>query len=94
MKLSPAHTELIKLLAAEAVDEFIENRTNVFRSRRSNHQENAMLRIPITEFTYDPITRKFFRYGQEWKAAGVDAVVGRVEGMKATEWLKLHVVGK
>lgn len=53
-----------------------------------------MLRIPITEFTYDPITRKFFRYGQEWKAAGVDAVVGRVEGMKATEWLKLHVVGK
>lgn len=53
-----------------------------------------MLCIPITEFTYDPITRKFFRYGQEWKAAGVNAVVGQVDGMKASDWLKRQVVGR
>ena len=45
--------------------------------------EKINTRIPITQFTYDPDTRKF-RYrptGQVWKRAGVDAVVGRVEGM-------------
>ena len=47
-------------------------------------------KINITQFTYDPDTRKFYRAGQEWKRAGVDAVVGRVEGMKATEWLKRY----
>ena len=51
-----------------------------------------MPRIPITEFTYDPVTRKFFRYGVEWKRAGVDALVDRVEHegqlIRATEWLQ------
>ena len=47
-------------------------------------------RIPITEFSYDPLTPKFFRFGQEWKRAGVDAAVGPIEGMKATDWLKRH----
>lgn len=51
-------------------------------------------KLSVTEFTDDPITRKFFRYGQEWKAGGVNALVGRVEGMKATDWLKLHAVGR
>ena len=55
-------------------------------------------RIPITEFTYDPDTRKFYRAGQEWKRTGVDIVVGPVlhEGisMKATEWLKLYGEGR
>lgn len=50
------------------------------------------MKIPITEFTYDATTRKFFRYGQEWNAAGVNANVEPVlhEGalIKATDWLK------
>ena len=53
-------------------------------------------KINITQFTYDPDTRKF-RYrptGQVWKRAGVDVVVRPVlhEGvrMKATEWLKRY----
>ena len=49
-------------------------------------------RIPISQFTYDPATGKFFRYGQEWKAKGVDAVVGKVEHegklIRASEWLR------
>lgn len=52
--------------------------------------------LNITQFTYDPHTRKF-RYrptGQVWKRMGVDVAVGPVrhEGvvMTATEWLKLH----
>lgn len=56
--------------------------------------EKINTRIPITQFTYDPDTRKFYRAGQEWKRAGVDVAVGRVlyEGvvMKATEWLKRY----
>ncbi|MBX3347787.1 MAG: hypothetical protein KF747_03500 [Nitrospira sp.] len=82
--LTPAHKELLKLLAAEAVDAYI----------AENNSMDKRIRIPIDQFTYDPITRKFFRYGQEWKAAGVNAVVERVEGMKATEWLKLQAVGR
>ena len=54
MTLSFAHKELIKLLAAEAVEEFLEEQQT------------------------------------EEKPAGVNAVVDRVEGMKATAWLKLY----
>jgi len=53
-----------------------------------------MNRIPIIEFTYDPATRKFFRYGQERVAAGVDRFVEPVvhDGvtMKASQWLKRY----
>jgi hypothetical protein len=85
MILTPAHKELIKLLAAAAVEEFLEE------------QENPMPtveRIPIEKFYFD-LLRNAFIYrptGRVWKAAGVNAVVGRVEGMKATEWLKLYAV--
>lgn len=55
-------------------------------------------KINITQFTYDPDTRKFYRAGQEWKRAGVDAAVGPVrhEGvvMKATGWLKRYGAGQ
>ena len=55
--------------------------------------EKINTRVPITQFTYDPDTRKF-RYRptrQVWKRAGVDIIVGPVrhEGvvMRASEWL-------
>lgn len=52
--------------------------------------------ISIEQFYFDPIRNKFIYRptGQVWKRAGVDVVVGRVEGMRATDWLKLHAVGR
>jgi len=49
-------------------------------------------RVPIDQFRYDPVTQEFIYRptGQVWKRGGVDAVVGRVEGMRATEWLKRY----
>lgn len=53
-----------------------------------------MNRFPITEFTYDPTTRKFFRYGQEWKPAALDVAVGAVlhkgDTMTASKFLMLR----
>jgi hypothetical protein len=49
-----------------------------------------MTKLLISEFVYVPRTRKFSRYGTEWKAAGIDAAVGTVHGMKASQWLKLY----
>jgi hypothetical protein len=64
------------------------------KTLRQSSQKRKSLQIPITDFTYDPATRKFYRYGQEWKAAGVDACVERVlhEGklIKPTQWLKRY----
>lgn len=52
--------------------------------------------IPIDQFYYDPMRNKFIYRptGQVWKRAGVDALVGPVEEMSATDWLKLHAVGR
>ena len=52
--------------------------------------EKIKARLPINEFRYDPETRKFWRFGQVWKPAGVDAVVGPVDGMRASVWLKFY----
>lgn len=52
--------------------------------------------IPIDHFYYDPLRKKFIYRptGQVWKRAGVDALVGAVEGMRATDWLKQYTVGR
>lgn len=61
-------------------------------------QSNRNRKLPITDFSYDPIQGKFFRFGLEWKRKGVDALVGRVKHqgrlIKATQWLELHAVGR
>lgn len=58
------------------------------------------LRLPITDFTYDPLTRKF-RYrptGQVWRAGGVNVACGdiNVDGkqVKASLWLKCQAALK
>jgi hypothetical protein len=51
-------------------------------------------RLPVNEFRYDPRTRKFYRFGVVWKAAGVNAALGTIDGIKATDWLKLFAVGR
>lgn len=53
-------------------------------------------RIPIEKFYYDPQRNKFIYRpsGQPWKAGGVNAALGKIEGMKATEWLRLYAVGE
>ena len=48
-----------------------------------------MTKLSISEFVYDPYSRKLFRFGVQWKASSIDAAVGTVHGLKASEWLKL-----
>lgn len=87
MKLTPDHKALIRLLAAEAVEQFLEE-----QQTQENIPMSATDQVPIDQFHFDPIRNKFIYRptGQVWKRAGVDAVVGRVEGMKATDWLKMY----
>lgn len=49
-------------------------------------------KLPISNFKYDPLTNKFIYLpsGARWVRCSVDIAVGPVEGMRATEWLKLH----
>ncbi len=53
-------------------------------------------RIPIENFYYDPLRRNFIYRpsGQPWKPGGVNAALGTIEGMKATDWLRLFAVGR
>lgn len=91
MKLTPDHKALIRLLAAEAVKQFLEE-----QQTQENVPMPATDQIPIEQFYFDPSRNKFIYRptGQVWKRAGVDALVGPVEGMRATDWLKLYAVGR
>ena len=55
-----------------------------------------MERIPIENFYYDPLRKKFIYRpsGKPWKAGGVNAALGTIDGLIATEWLRLYAVGK
>ena len=71
MKLTAAHKQLIKLLAAAAVAQFTEEQKQAAPTRcggsgRPKEKGEAMPeleKINITQFTYDPDTRKFYRAG-------------------------------
>ena len=58
------------------------------------YQSPENRKYSISEFTYDPVTRKFFRYGMEWRAAGVNAALGKIEGVKASVWLRRQTEGQ
>ena len=53
-------------------------------------------RIPIEHFYYDPASNKYIYRptGQAWTRAGVDALVGPIEGLRASDWLRLYGVGR
>ena len=53
-------------------------------------------RIPIEHFYYDTFRNQFIYRpsGQVWKRAGVDAVLGTIEGVRASDWLRVHAVGR
>lgn len=53
-------------------------------------------RIPIEQFYYDALRNQFIYRptGQPWKVGGVNSILGTIEGMKATDWLRLYAVGQ
>jgi hypothetical protein len=106
-RLTVAHRELIRVLAAEAVDDYIENKetnhllqkeTPMERKRKKERDHAHGKKTPspsVSEFNYNRKTNEFTRYGQPWKPAGIDACVDPVdhEGklIKASVWLRRQV---
>ena len=61
-------------------------------SRIRQSDEENYPRIPLTEFVYLIPKNKFIYLptGRPWVKGGVNVVFGLVEGMRATDWLKIH----